>query len=165
MSYTPYYPGGWQSGEEGGTPITPAALNNMETGIGAALTPSDVVNNLTSTATDKPLSANMGKTLNQNKQDKSSLFIYGSSDEITQTFDISNKGYENPIFMLTVGYSTKGMAAIIYLNAFTQTSIAFEKISGVGDINISTITYVNGTITVTFTSNPYRTARLIALNW
>ena len=44
MAYTPYYPGGWQSGESGGTPITPAALNNMEEGIGAALTPSDVVN-------------------------------------------------------------------------------------------------------------------------
>lgn len=33
MAYTPYYPGGWQSGEQGGTPITPAALNNMENGI------------------------------------------------------------------------------------------------------------------------------------
>lgn len=36
MAYTPYYPGGWQSGESGGTPITPAALNNIEDGIGAA---------------------------------------------------------------------------------------------------------------------------------
>lgn len=35
MAYTPYYPGGWQSGEEGGTPITPAALNNIENGIEA----------------------------------------------------------------------------------------------------------------------------------
>lgn len=33
MAYTPYYPGGWQSGEEGDTPITPAALNHMEDGI------------------------------------------------------------------------------------------------------------------------------------
>ena len=33
MAYTPYYSGGWQSGEEGNTPITPAALNNMEQGI------------------------------------------------------------------------------------------------------------------------------------
>lgn len=62
--YTPYYGGGWQSGESGGTPITPAALNNMENGIGAALTAVDVVNNLTSTATDKPLSAAQGKMLN-----------------------------------------------------------------------------------------------------
>ena len=33
MAYSPYYSGGWQSGEAGGTPITPAALNNMEAGI------------------------------------------------------------------------------------------------------------------------------------
>lgn len=33
MAYTPYYTGGWQSGEEGGTPITPDALNHMEEGI------------------------------------------------------------------------------------------------------------------------------------
>lgn len=61
--YSPYYGGGWQSGESGGTPITPAALNNMENGISAALTSADVVNNLTSTTTDKPLSANMGRLL------------------------------------------------------------------------------------------------------
>lgn len=33
MAYTPYYTGGWQSGEEGNTPITPDALNHMEEGI------------------------------------------------------------------------------------------------------------------------------------
>lgn len=36
MAYTPYYTGGWQSGEEGGTPITPDALNHMDDGIAAA---------------------------------------------------------------------------------------------------------------------------------
>ena len=35
MAYTPYYSGGWQSGEEGGTPITPAALNHIDNGITA----------------------------------------------------------------------------------------------------------------------------------
>ncbi len=35
MSYSPYYTGGWQTGETGGTPITPAALNHMDSGIGA----------------------------------------------------------------------------------------------------------------------------------
>ena len=73
--YTPYYSGGWQSGESGGTPITPAALNNMESGIGAALTAVDVVNNLTSTATDKPLSAAQGKALNDNALMKADLSI------------------------------------------------------------------------------------------
>lgn len=33
MSYSPFYTGGWQSGENGGTPITPEALNHMEEGI------------------------------------------------------------------------------------------------------------------------------------
>ena len=33
MSYTPFYNGGWQSGENGGTPITPAALNHIDQGI------------------------------------------------------------------------------------------------------------------------------------
>lgn len=33
MSYTPYYTNGWQTGEAGATPITPAALNYMEKGI------------------------------------------------------------------------------------------------------------------------------------
>ena len=35
-SYDPYYSGGWQSGEEGGTPITPDALNHMDDGIAGA---------------------------------------------------------------------------------------------------------------------------------
>lgn len=37
MAYTPYYPNGWKSGEEGATPITPSALNHMDNGIKAAL--------------------------------------------------------------------------------------------------------------------------------
>lgn len=99
------------------------------------------------------------------KQDKSSLFIEGSSTETTQTFNISNKGFTNPIFLLSVGYSTKGMTAIIYVNAMNENSIAFDKIGGVGDLNISSISYNgSGTISVTFTSNPYRKARLMALN-
>lgn len=36
MAYTPTYPGGWQSGVSGATPITAAALQNMEDGIAAA---------------------------------------------------------------------------------------------------------------------------------
>jgi hypothetical protein len=33
MGYEKYYSGGWKSGEAGGTPITPEALNHMENGI------------------------------------------------------------------------------------------------------------------------------------
>ena len=33
MSYKPYYTGGWQSGESGGTPLTPEALQHFDNGI------------------------------------------------------------------------------------------------------------------------------------
>ena len=36
MGYKKYYQDGWKSGVEGGTPITPEALNHMEDGIEAA---------------------------------------------------------------------------------------------------------------------------------
>lgn len=38
MSYEKFYSGGWQSGETGGTPITPEALNHIEQGIANAHT-------------------------------------------------------------------------------------------------------------------------------
>lgn len=33
MSYERYYPGGWQSGPSGGTPMTPEAFNHIEEGL------------------------------------------------------------------------------------------------------------------------------------
>lgn len=36
MSYKPYYTGGWQSGESGGTPLTPEALQHFDNGIMSA---------------------------------------------------------------------------------------------------------------------------------
>lgn len=36
MSYKPYYAGGWQSGESGGTPLTPEALQHFDEGIKSA---------------------------------------------------------------------------------------------------------------------------------
>ena len=36
MSYEKYHPSGWQSGESGGTPITPEALEHIENGIQTA---------------------------------------------------------------------------------------------------------------------------------
>ena len=65
MSYSRYYPDGYQSGEAGGTPITPEALNHMEGGIEAALTAADVINSLTSSNTKSPLSAAQGKALKE----------------------------------------------------------------------------------------------------
>jgi len=40
MAYTPYYNNGWQSGEEGNTPITPDALNHIEEGLVGAVSKS-----------------------------------------------------------------------------------------------------------------------------
>ena len=42
MAYKPYYPGGWQQGAAGGTPMTPEALQHFDDGIAAAL-PADKV--------------------------------------------------------------------------------------------------------------------------
>lgn len=43
MSYTPYYPNGWLSGEAGNTPITPEALNHMEQGIANAVSKTEPI--------------------------------------------------------------------------------------------------------------------------
>lgn len=45
MGYEKYYQGGWKSGEAGGTPITPEALNHMEAGIEASGTHADNTSN------------------------------------------------------------------------------------------------------------------------
>ena len=45
MSYEPYYHGGWKSGESGGTPITPEAMNHMEKGIARSYAPRNLLDN------------------------------------------------------------------------------------------------------------------------
>ena len=45
MGYEKYYSGGWKSGEAGGTPITPEALNHMEDGIEVAADHADSTSN------------------------------------------------------------------------------------------------------------------------
>ena len=49
MAWAPYYSEGWQSGEAGGTPITPEALNHMDEGIAGAVekTGDEMTGNLT----------------------------------------------------------------------------------------------------------------------
>lgn len=54
MAFTPYYPGGWQSGEEGGTPITPDALNHYDDAfddVYDAIQDSTAITDLTGTVT------------------------------------------------------------------------------------------------------------------
>lgn len=56
MSYTRYYASGWLEGETGNTPITPDALNYMESGITSAHTVAEAAK----TAADNALPKNGG---------------------------------------------------------------------------------------------------------
>jgi hypothetical protein len=57
MSYSSYYPNGWQSGEAGATPITPAALNYMENGIKNAQSTAENASSAASSAASAAASA------------------------------------------------------------------------------------------------------------
>ena len=50
MSYEKYYQSGWLEGETGNTPITPSALNYMETGITNAHVAADAAQSTANTA-------------------------------------------------------------------------------------------------------------------
>jgi len=74
MAFTPYYPGGWQSGEEGGTPITPAALNHYDDYLETTYT---------QTETDAAIAqstANIGTVYNQSIT--TSVTFTGSTKEV-----------------------------------------------------------------------------------
>lgn len=130
MAYTPYYSGGWQSGQEGNTPITPAALNNMESGIENA---NDVINNLTSTSTTKPLAAAQGKVLKDKvNYGSESIASYitradGSTDNIGRIVHTANhitlhmqlggvalSAGENTVATLSKGYPSWASSSIGY---------------------------------------------------
>lgn len=74
------------------------ALENLS-GFGAYLTTTDVINNLTSTATNKPLSAAQGKALNDMITGIIAATITGSSATLTAnnffdiSFNVSRTGY------------------------------------------------------------------------
>lgn len=75
-----------------------AALEALS-GFGAYLTTTDVINNLTSTATNKPLSAAQGKALNDMITGISAVTITGSAVTLTAnnlfdiSFSVSRTGY------------------------------------------------------------------------
>lgn len=64
MAFTPYYPGGWQSGEEGGTPITPAALNNYDDYLETTYTQAETNVAISQAIADKALSIILGNNRN-----------------------------------------------------------------------------------------------------
>lgn len=101
------------------------------------------------------------------KIDYSKMIINSDGTGITQKYSIGNRGLGFPIFMLSIGFAAKSMAAIIVLNSSTENAIASFKIGGTGTLDISSITYDPSTqiISITFSSEPYRSGRLTSLNW
>ena len=57
MSYSPYYPSGWLTGESGNTPITPASLNYMEQGIVNAQNAAETAQTAANTASNNAKNA------------------------------------------------------------------------------------------------------------
>jgi hypothetical protein len=127
MAYTPYYTGGWQSGEEGGTPITPDALNHMEEGIEDA-------NDLDATPTQgstKPVQS--GGVYNAIEQSTASMpLIYKPTGTITT----SNIG----AFALNTGISLSGKRVFVLSNYgasnSTQYNFFVDSFESSGAVNL-----------------------------
>lgn len=95
-----------------------------------ALAPSDVVNNLTSTATDKPLSAAQGKTLND-KLTMQTISVSSASG----SYKLSN-GYKNVLnafmagYIVTTHYSTADGGSTWAVIRDIDTMNAVQNVSG-----------------------------------
>ena len=80
---------------------------NITTFLTTTLLSSDVIDNLTSTDTDKPLSANQGKELEDNKADKSELAIIGDTRTSTKCKQLKNSkninNREHSVFLMEDG--------------------------------------------------------------
>lgn len=108
-----------------------AALEALS-GFGAYLTTADVVDDLTSTSTTAPLSANMGKTLNDNLN---SIFRYDNTVNgnslpsafidtgITLTYIGSSAGYWPITYALAVTFTVTGTKAFQICAAGGATSL------------------------------------------
>ena len=102
MAYTPYYPSGWQSGEEGGTPITPEALNNMEAGIGAANAigdPVTVAHGGTGSNVPSGARSNLGIYLNLTSSTASVLYTALNDMSVGETICAVLGRYATPVLI------------------------------------------------------------------
>ena len=96
--YTPYYPRGWQTGETGNTPITAAALNNMEEGIQKAHPEGMVI----------------------------TLSAYGWEDN-TQTIEVDEIGEDNVVIVTPNPVSHDGYCeAGVYCSAQGEGTLTFK---------------------------------------
>ena len=125
--------------------LTGATLATALASIGSYLTTADVVNNLTSTATNQPLSANMGKTLNNNIKNLVTKSTYVSTTDAdgdtpilnipagrVPVFIIPNRNYGDGTysswFGVIVGCNLSGVVSIKCVNDNNQ-SLASQKVA------------------------------------
>lgn len=124
MAYTPYYSGGWQSGEEGDTPITPAALNHMEEGI------EDANAGTTRTAYTPQISCSGNTAF---AADNVSFYYYksGNTLRVNGRFSIANigNGTGGPRISLPSGMTAMGMGvgSVGYYDAGNQVEHGFIR--------------------------------------
>ena len=89
--------------------MTGATLATALASIGSYLKTTDVVNNLTSTSTTAPLSANMGKTLEEHIQQSTAKYIqhYNVNESNTLTIEVPTAyARANYIVLTPVGIAT-----------------------------------------------------------
>ena len=129
-SYNPYYSGGWQSGEEGGTPITPDALNHMDGGIAGAY---------------DYIQQSMSAALNGLKF----LLVFLSANT-PKTITVSNSARAILFFVASYASCCGDVALAHYGSGHSDGPIWFREATG---ITIDTST--NGRIVLTATQNTY----------
>lgn len=114
---------------------------------------SEIVNNLTSTDTDKPLSANMGKSLNDTLANKSSIFVkdYTVTLSASKTTDtawnvtITQSGYTAMSYSIARGNSTSS-SVTMGVEIFNSTKISgyyINKLSSAVTATIKVAYYKN----------------------
>lgn len=116
MSYEEYYPGGWQSGESGGTPITPEALTHIENGIKQTysdLAPAGLASKTIRIASESELDNALTEEINTMVDDSMRFLvftptnsaIFGGASVLCRVYRRSDSGYGAADF---IGYSSYG---------------------------------------------------------
>ena len=130
MAYEKYYPGGWKSGESGGTPITPEALNHMEEGIENAVPTSRTVNGKELTEDITLSASDVGAAASSHNHSASNITSgtlssdrlptvpiakggLGGTDRLTSAKNLTNESVSSPGFVVSLtsnwknfGYTT-----------------------------------------------------------
>ena len=130
-----------------------AALEALS-GFGAYLTTADVVNNLTSTATDKPLSAAMGKALKNSIWDFSTLTTASAGSSATFTLAA---GTRCAIFADGVDAGVQGV--IIAACNVGGTNAVYNKL-GASNLSVS-----KSATSITIANSASADAQLYAIIW